>query len=564
MPIHRLTQAPRTKGPRPNDTCPAHRATASGWVSRFLPALVLAGATLYYLSYIRYGINLNDEGVPLLGADAILKGKVLYRDFFMPYMPGRYFLYALFFRLFGAGIIQGRVLGLVARLCSAALAIRLGRRILPPALAVLPAILMTLVPGPWHKSLFVMLSLANAAVAVWYVDRPGVKRLIACGVAAGLTTVYRSWLGYVAIGTLSVAVFLAESATLSERGQSIRAAVAAWIAKTALLLIVAAAVVAPVFLYFHAQGALEHLLQRVPFGALRYNLARREGFPALVSLSGTEDSRFGGLIEVVGHDLYALLYAFAPLAYVLALAYLGRRFSRAALDGQDRTALVLCASGILVYGSVYILPHPLNLLPALPMGYLVSAYLGYRLLSVLARPVKWWARPCVSICLAGVVVYLCASLLALVIGWPNPYNIGAINLRWSNPAYLDLPRAGVYGTASEVEEVKRTVEYVRAHTHPNDTLLLVPRDGPLFQFLCERFPPSKQPLQFSVNERRHEKEQLLIRDLATHRTPYIVVWEDMSRNPVLALPDSEIMRYIRENYQEEARFRQYTILGLKP
>jgi len=544
--------------------CPTQRATGSGWVSRFLPALVLVGATLYYLSYIRYGINLADEGVPLLGADAILQGKVPYRDFFMPYMPGRYFLYALFFRLFGSGILQARVLGLVARLCSAALIIRLGRRILPPALAVLPAILMTLVPGPWHKSLFVMLSLANAAAAVWYMDRPGVKRLIACGVVVGLTTVYRSWLGYVAIGTLSVAVFLAEAPTLSERGQSIRAAVVACVAKIALLLIVAAATVAPMFLYFHAQDALGDLLQRAPLGALRFNLARWKGFPSLVFLSGATEHKYGGLIGAVGHDLYALLYYLPPLVYVVALATLGRRALRQRLDAEARTALILTVSGILVYGIVCIFAHPVNLLVALPLAYVVCTYLGHKCICACERPRLRNARRLALTAAVSLLVYVLTSLLALVIGWPNPYNIGAINPRWSNPAYLDLPRAGVYGADSEVEGLAGTVEYVQEHTRPGDTLLLIPREAWMVNFLCERFPPLRTSILFEGGKREPAKEQVITQDLVAHRTPYIAVWEDLSKNPVLILPDSEIMRYVRENYQEEARFGQYTILGLKP
>ena len=564
MPIHKLSQAPRTKVARPNGTGPTHRATASGWVSRFLPAVVLAGAALYYLSYIRYGVNLTDEGVALLGADAILKGKVLYRDFWVPYMPGRYFLYALFFRLFGAGVIQGRVLGLVARLCSVALAIRLGRRILPPALAVLPAILMTLVPGPWHKSLFVMLSLANAAVAVWYTDRPGTKRLIACGAAAGITMIYRSWLGYVAIGTLSVAVLLAEASPLSERGQSIRAAVAAWIAKTAVLLIVAAVVVAPVFLYFHAQDALGDLLQRAPLGALRYNLARWKGFPSLVCLSGATEQKYGGFIGIVGHDLYALLYYLPPLVYAVALVTLGRRALRRRLDAEARTALILTVSGILVYGIVCIFAHPTNLLVALPLGYVVCTYVGYKGICACEHPRLRNARPWALIVAASVLIYVLTSLLVLAIGWPNPNNIGAIGLRWSNPAYLDLPRAGVYGTACEVEGIAGIVAYIQARTRPDDTVLLIPREAWMVNFLCERFSPLQCSILFTGGKRQPAKEQLIIRDLGAQRTPYIVVWEDLSKNPVLALPDSEIMRYIVENYQEEARFGQYTVLGLKP
>ena len=50
-----------------------------------------------------------DEGIILQGAQRILRGEVLYRDFFSFITPGSYYLLALLFRVFGSSIVVARI-----------------------------------------------------------------------------------------------------------------------------------------------------------------------------------------------------------------------------------------------------------------------------------------------------------------------------------------------------------------------------------------------------------------------------------------------------------------------
>ena len=49
-----------------------------------------------------------DEGIVLEGAQRILRGEVLYRDFFSYFTPGSYYFLALLFKVFGSSFLVAR------------------------------------------------------------------------------------------------------------------------------------------------------------------------------------------------------------------------------------------------------------------------------------------------------------------------------------------------------------------------------------------------------------------------------------------------------------------------
>src|SRR6184192_4776565 len=62
----------------------------------------------YLLLFRRYTTMEPDEGIVLQGAQRILRGEVLYRDFFSFFTPGSYYFLALIFKIFGSSIIVAR------------------------------------------------------------------------------------------------------------------------------------------------------------------------------------------------------------------------------------------------------------------------------------------------------------------------------------------------------------------------------------------------------------------------------------------------------------------------
>src|SRR6266496_4316471 len=94
---------------------------------------VFAITVLYLTPFLRFTVFNADEGITLQGAQRILSGQVLYRDFFGFYTPGSYYWDALIMRIFGSsflvmrlmlvgegGMLSALTYMLVRRTCSAA------------------------------------------------------------------------------------------------------------------------------------------------------------------------------------------------------------------------------------------------------------------------------------------------------------------------------------------------------------------------------------------------------------------------------------------------------------
>ena len=111
-------------------------------------ALMLFVATCLYLRLSYNHLYLDfDEGFGLQGAQRILHGEVLYRDFFSFYTPGSYYWLALLFKLFGTSILVVRGALVVYGGVFSVLTYFIARRVCSrfnSVLATLPAVLVGL------------------------------------------------------------------------------------------------------------------------------------------------------------------------------------------------------------------------------------------------------------------------------------------------------------------------------------------------------------------------------------------------------------------------------------
>src|SRR5258708_30521773 len=69
-------------------------------------------AFFYYFFFINKGIVLSDEGYYFHIADRMLQGQVPYKNFFLQFSPGYFYLLMLFLKIFDEQIIVVRVLTL--------------------------------------------------------------------------------------------------------------------------------------------------------------------------------------------------------------------------------------------------------------------------------------------------------------------------------------------------------------------------------------------------------------------------------------------------------------------
>jgi hypothetical protein len=122
---------------------------------------------LYLIPFYRFTSLIPDEGISLQGAQRILGGEVLYRDFFALVTPGSYYWTALLFKIFGNSILTARATLVVYGGVFSLLTYLLARRVCSRRNAALGASLLTITSLPyyfvsehnWDSTLWALLAL---------------------------------------------------------------------------------------------------------------------------------------------------------------------------------------------------------------------------------------------------------------------------------------------------------------------------------------------------------------------------------------------------------------------
>src|SRR5437899_304359 len=153
---------------------------------RQMAGLVFLLSFVYLLIFRRYTAMEPDEGIILQGAQRILHGEVLYRDFFSFFTPGSYYFLALLFKIFGSSIIVARTtLVIIGAVASSITDLRY-RRVCARQPALLTAAIVTVTTLPYR---FLVLhnwdSTLWACLAVYCAVRLVETSSRACAFAAG-------------------------------------------------------------------------------------------------------------------------------------------------------------------------------------------------------------------------------------------------------------------------------------------------------------------------------------------------------------------------------------------
>jgi 4-amino-4-deoxy-L-arabinose transferase-like glycosyltransferase len=152
--------------------------------------------SLFYLHFFYdYTLISSDEGIILQGAQRILQGEVLYRDFFSFFTPGSYYWMALFLKVFGSSILVGRAVLMVEGGLFSVLIYLLARRGCSRWSALLAAYFVTLSCLPsafmvvhnWDSTLWACLALY---CAVRFLERSRPGWALATGSFASLTCLF--------------------------------------------------------------------------------------------------------------------------------------------------------------------------------------------------------------------------------------------------------------------------------------------------------------------------------------------------------------------------------------
>ena len=125
---------------------------AQNWIAtdRAIAAAIFALTVAYLWIFRRYTSMEPDEGIVLEGAQRILRGEVLYRDFFSYFTPGLITFLALLFKVFGSSFLVARTALVFFGGVYSTVAYLLARRVCSRTSAIFVAAIVTLTTLPYR------------------------------------------------------------------------------------------------------------------------------------------------------------------------------------------------------------------------------------------------------------------------------------------------------------------------------------------------------------------------------------------------------------------------------
>lgn len=439
----------------------AHRA--GGFPARRRPAAITAACVLavvgvavaLHAPLLPWNLRVGDEAYLAYGAQRILDGEVLYRDFDRNYPPGMYWLHAGLFAVLGPDLLLTRITSLVMLCIAAGGVFLVARPHLPRAAAIGAALMMVFLAPPPHKvfvSLAVVAGLAGCKMITR--SRPSPRRLLASGMLLGLTGLLRQDVGAYA---LAIALGTVAAVTRRDGPQAV-------LRGLSLLGGGAAVVLAPAAAAFAARDALGPALKQLLLAGYRGNAAMDLPIPPLL----------GPAPWIVG-SLFRLPTVAAAAGSVAVVVRLVRG------DAGERT-MVLAQ-----WSAMALLMHT-QFLHRSDLSHLAQAIVPAALIAAWGAGAAWSAtgrtRPLAR--LAGVAI-AAWGIAALHFGLGL---IRADRAAMCGGGVLDEPRARMILPAPTREVLATVLADVRALTDPGEPIFVTPYE-PLIYFLTGRSNPTR-------------------------------------------------------------------------
>jgi 4-amino-4-deoxy-L-arabinose transferase-like glycosyltransferase len=501
-------------------------------------AVTIFAVTLAYLwLFRRYTSMEPDEGIVLEGAQRILRGEVLYRDFFSYFTPGSYYFLALLFKLFGSSFLVARTVLVLFGAIYSAVAYVLARRVCSRASAIFVATLVTLTTIPyrfevlhnWDSTLWACLAIY---CAVRWLESPHWKWAFATGSLVSLTCLFEQSKGAglaLGLGAGLLAI------TLLDRQETL------WNGKLSLGL--AAGMAWPLLgtvVYFGVQHCLSIMLADWFWPLQHYSLANHVPYGYQNWSEHTRHLLFGSgsllvrLITIVAISPCFLVPAL-PLAATGLLGYwlVQMRWGR-----EPRAVcahyVLICAtlSGLLlsvVIGRADII-HFMYLMPlfALVIGWTID---GRDIPGRVFREVKPF--------------FVTYSVIALLL-FATPLLLRALNARGQVQT-----RRGVVN----VPESDTVVEYVQAQVAAGKEILVYPY-LPIYYYLTDTASPTRYEY-FQPGMHTQQQAQEMLAELTAAHVPVVLFeasfWEKIPTSwpgtPLTAIVRDPVADYIQHEYR---------------
>jgi 4-amino-4-deoxy-L-arabinose transferase-like glycosyltransferase len=439
---------------------------------RYITLILFLLSFLYLCIFRRYTWIDPDEGIVLQGAQRILDGQVLYRDFFAFFTPGSYYFNALLFRVFGDSFLVARTTLAFMGAAFCVITYLLARRVCSRETALLVTGLMTITALPfrfmalhnWDSTLLTCLALY---CAVRWLESPHAKWTFATGSLVSLTGLFEQSKGAglflgLSLGFLIIA-FGNRQRKLFARAQMVALAIGlTW-------------PVVVTVVYFASQHALAPMLADWLWPLQHYSVANRlpYGYQNLsddatltIFFSGSWGIRVAKILAI-SPSLWIPVLPLFGVALLPRLVLVGIRRSRSVGPEWSHYVLVSSAVSGLLLSIVLVRSDIVHFVFLQPVFFLLLAWLldGRNIRGPMVRRL-------------GPVVgfYAALSLLAMAM---------VLLLRAAGPHHTLVTRRGVVNTP--VKDM--VIERVQSHVAPGERILVYPY-GALLYYLTGTYSPT--------------------------------------------------------------------------
>jgi len=504
---------------------------------RWITAAIFALTVAYLWIFRRYTSMEPDEGIVLEGAQRILRGEVLYRDFFSYFTPGSYYSLALLFKIFGSSFLVARTALVFFGGVYSAVGYLLARRVCSRASAIFVSALVMLTTLPyrfevlhnWDSTLWACLAVY---CAVRWLESPRWTWAFATGSLAALTCLFEQSKGAglvlgLGAGLMAIA-FLDRQRSLWNGTITLGLAIGmAW----PFLATVA---------YFGAQHSLSVMVADWFWPLHHYSLANHVPYGYQNWSDATRHLLFGGgSLMVRAITILAISPCFLvpalPLAAVGLLIYWVIQMLR---EAEPRTVaahyVLVCGalSGLLlsvVIGRADII-HFMYLMPlfALVLGWMID---GQDIPGQLFRQVK-----------PIFIAYTAVAFLMFV----APMLLRALNAR----EQIQTRRGVVHVPVPDT-----VVEYIQAHVAAGEKILVYPY-LPLYYYLTDTTSPTHYEY-FQPGMHTPQQAEEMLEEITAAHVPVVLFeasfWQKIPTSwpgtPLSAIVRDPVADYIQHEYR---------------
>jgi 4-amino-4-deoxy-L-arabinose transferase-like glycosyltransferase len=504
---------------------------------RQIAGLVFLLSFIYLLIFRRYTAMEPDEGIILQGAQRILHGEVLYRDFFSFFTPGSYYFLALLFKIFGSSILVARTALVFFGGLFSVINYLLARRVCSRGSALMVAGLVTVTTLPyrflvlhnWDSTLLACLALY---CAVRLLEHPNWKWAFAVGSFASLTFFFEQSKGAglclgLSGGLLAITLVRGRQHLL-KRAQVIGLGLGlAWPLVITLT-------------YFATQNGFSAMVEDWVWPLQHYSAANRVSYGYQNWSDSTRQLLFGtGSFGVRFLKVLAispcLLVPVLPLVGVGLLVYWIVRMSRRRASQPQCAYYVLVSAALsgLLLSVILVRADIIHFMYLQPLHCLVLAWIvdGRDVPGRVFRTVRPFLNAYVAI------AFVALGMVPLLAAIAAPSKV--------------VTRRGVITMPGK----DSVIDYVQAHVAPGEPIFVYPY-LPLYYYLTETFSPTRYEY-FQPGMNTKEQSEEIVSRLASRQVRVVLFESSFAgkipnswlETPLLAIANDRVTDYILRNYR---------------